>query len=102
MSTKSGRTFVHDLQLILCNTYPFSFSKIARGFSAFKENTGQTHPNDIGNTPPAKRTTKRATGTDPLTDDLDGDLWQGGVSVGTPLSAFTGGRLPFHLEIVTD
>ncbi|KIP07924.1 hypothetical protein PHLGIDRAFT_510777 [Phlebiopsis gigantea 11061_1 CR5-6] len=64
-------------------------TKIARGFSAFKTNTGKAHPNDIGNVPPAKRATKRATGKDTLTDDLDGDLWQGAVSVGTPLSAFT-------------
>lgn len=68
-------------------------SKIARGFAAFKANTGQKHPNDIGNAPPTKRTTaaRRVTGGVPLTDDLDDSLWQGGVSVGTPLNAFTGG-----------
>ncbi|EKM48967.1 uncharacterized protein PHACADRAFT_265944 [Phanerochaete carnosa HHB-10118-sp] len=66
-------------------------AKVARGFNAFKANTGKVHPNDNGVRPaPVKRNyVKRATGKDPLTDDLDGDLWQGGVSVGTPLSAFT-------------
>ena len=71
------------------------FSKIARGFSAFKTNTGKAHPNDQGTNPATTKRSpvKRATGLDPLTDDLDGDLWQGGVSVGTPLSAFTGKSL---------
>lgn len=68
-------------------------TKIGRGFDAFKANTGKTHPNDAGvREPPLKRSAKaekRATGSVPLTDDLEGDLWQGGVSVGTPLSAFT-------------
>ncbi|GJE92525.1 acid protease [Phanerochaete sordida] len=66
-------------------------TKIGRGFDNFKANTGKVHPNDNGVRPaPVKRSpVKRATGKVTLTDDLDGDLWQGGVSVGTPLSAFT-------------
>ena len=68
------------------------YSKFARGFAAFKANTGKVHPNDNGLTPAdfKHNITKRATGKVQLTDDLEGDLWQGGVSVGTPLSAFTG------------
>ena len=67
-------------------------SKLSRGFDAFKVNTGKVHPNDNGvrHTSAKRSPAKRATGKDPLTDDLEGDLWQGGVSVGTPLSAFTG------------
>ena len=34
-----------------------------------------------------------------MTDDLEGDLWQGGVSVGTPLSAFTGENTNYYQEI---
>ncbi|GJE92518.1 acid protease [Phanerochaete sordida] len=66
-------------------------TKINRGFDNFKTNTGKVHPNDNGErVQPAKRSlAKRATGKVALTDDLEGDLWQGGVSVGTPLSAFT-------------
>ncbi|GJE92517.1 acid protease [Phanerochaete sordida] len=72
-------------------------SKIAAGFAAFKANTGKTHPNDIGSGPaPTKRSpterspVKRASaGRIGLTDDDDEVLWQGAVSVGTPLRSFT-------------
>ena len=64
-------------------------SKIARGFDNFQSNTGTTHPNDNGAL--RSKLAKRSTGKDPLTDDLDGELWQGAVSVGTPANTFTGG-----------
>ena len=64
--------------------------KIARGFANFEKNTGATHPNDNGSLKTVKKLAKRATGKDALTDDLDGDLWQGAISVGTPSNAFTG------------
>jgi len=65
-------------------------AKIARGFENFEKNTGTTHPNDNGSLRKMKlKKTKRATGKDALTDDLDGDLWQGAVSVGTPANSFT-------------
>lgn len=64
--------------------------KIARGFANFEKNTGTTHPNDNGSLKNVKKLAKRATGKDALTDDLDGDLWQGAVSVGTPANSFTG------------
>ncbi|KAF8076138.1 acid protease [Lyophyllum atratum] len=56
--------------------------KMHRGFQAFQKNTGSFHPNDI------RLATKRATGSDHLTDD-DGSLWQGTISVGTPPVSFT-------------
>ncbi|EJD01580.1 acid protease [Fomitiporia mediterranea MF3/22] len=54
--------------------------KIARGFSNYEKNTGNVHPNYRN----ATTSSKRATGTVPLTDVVDGQLWQGSVSVGTP------------------
>ncbi|KAH8118780.1 acid protease [Phellopilus nigrolimitatus] len=58
--------------------------KVARGFANFESNTGTTHPNDNGSL-----LKKRKTGSDPLTDDLDGEEWQGAISVGTPANTFT-------------
>ena len=58
-------------------------SKVARGFENFEKNTGSAHP-------AAKKVQKRATGNVPLTDDEDGELWQGAISVGTPAVTFTG------------
>ena len=64
---------------------------MARGFAAFKRNTGKTHPLDNGSLSAKKREplAKRATGKVALQDD-DIVLWQGSVSVGTPLKTFTG------------
>lgn len=68
--------------MLMLTPMPY-YRKIARGFTNFKQNTGSTHPSDKGTL------AKRATGADSLTDD-GGDLWQGGISVGTPAVAFTG------------
>ncbi|KAJ3829455.1 acid protease [Lentinula raphanica] len=65
-------------------------SKLARGFSAFQKNTGRAHPSDTQDLAQLASSRKRATGADPLTDDEDGALWQGGISVGTPAVDFTG------------
>jgi cathepsin D len=71
-------------------------AKIERGFAAFQRNTGVPHPlasTQIG-------TSKRATGSDKLTDD-DEELWYGTISVGTPAVAFTGkfrGELSYPTE----
>jgi len=62
-------------------------AKIARGFDAFERNTGTTHPNDKGEL--RAKLAKRKTGSDPLTDDLDGELWQGNINVGTPANTFS-------------
>ncbi|KAJ3812930.1 acid protease [Lentinula aff. lateritia] len=66
-------------------------SKLARGFSAFQRNTGSAHPSDTRNLANFidLKNRKRATGADPLTDDEDGSLWQGAISVGTPPVDFT-------------
>ena len=98
MSTKSEREYLHTSEICLFPQPP-PCSKVRRGFSAFKVNTGKAHPNDIGNPPLTNVTnapvSKRATGKDTLTNDQD-QLWQGAVSVGTPLSSFTG--KPIHLH----
>jgi cathepsin D len=60
-----------------------SCSKISRGLENFEKNTGSAHP-------AAKKVQKRATGAVALTDDQDGALWQGAISVGTPATSFTG------------
>lgn len=58
--------------------------KVARGFANFEANTGSSHPADNGSL------RKRATGSDPLTDYLDNELWQGNIDVGTPANTFSG------------
>ncbi|KAI0081508.1 acid protease [Panus rudis PR-1116 ss-1] len=58
--------------------------KLKNGFDAYKRNTGFQHPLDGASGP-----SRRATGADPLTDDQDGSLWQGDISVGTPLQRYT-------------
>jgi cathepsin D len=58
-------------------------SKLQRGFNNFEKNTGAPHSR-------ARKLQKRATGTVPLTDDFDGSLWQGAITVGTPPVTFTG------------
>ncbi|VDC02585.1 unnamed protein product [Peniophora sp. CBMAI 1063] len=62
-----------------------SLDKVSRGLDAFERNTGNKHPLDSGN----RRPSRRATGGDPLTDDDDGSLWQGPISVGSPAKGFT-------------
>ncbi|EJD01643.1 acid protease [Fomitiporia mediterranea MF3/22] len=81
--TKDGVADVNALNTHLNNVR----AKIARGFASFQSNTGSAHPNDDGGL--AKRLQKRKTGKDPLTDDFDGELWQGSISVGTPANTFT-------------
>jgi len=58
-------------------------AKIERGFTAYKENTGELHPlhgSIIG-------LSGRATGSVPLTD-ATAELWYGKISVGTPAVSF--------------
>ncbi|KAG7445898.1 acid protease [Guyanagaster necrorhizus] len=57
-------------------------NKIARGFAAYKKNTGKVHPSNT------KHITRRSTGADALQDDSQ-VLWQGTVQVGTPAVNFT-------------
>ncbi|KAL0070939.1 hypothetical protein AAF712_002160 [Marasmius tenuissimus] len=64
----------------------FNCSKIQRGFEAFRQNTGSSHPLD------RKKTNRRAVGSGPLTD-VDEVLWFGSISVGTPASEFTGHKV---------
>ncbi|TFY51256.1 hypothetical protein EVG20_g11085 [Dentipellis fragilis] len=60
-----------------------SVAKIRRGFEIYERNTGSVHP-----LASSLRHSKRATGSDPLTDD-DAQLWYGTISVGTPAEEFT-------------
>ena len=80
-TTKSGVANIPLLQKHISR----SLDKVSRGLDAFERNTGVKHPLDTGSRP-----TRRATGGDPLTDDDEGSLWQGPISVGSPAKAFTG------------
>jgi cathepsin D len=60
-------------------------AKIQRGFVTFQRNTGVPHPLAA----PQIGSSKRATGSDQLTDDHE-ELWYGTISIGTPAVAFTG------------
>ena len=53
--------------------------------AAYERNTGRPHPLDGG----IITSSKRATGSDPLTDYY-ADLWYGTISIGTPPEDFTG------------
>jgi hypothetical protein len=63
-------------------------AKVQRGFAAFQRNTGVPHPLAA----PHIGSSKRATGSDKLTDDHE-ELWYGSISVGTPAVAYTGKSL---------
>ena len=51
---------------------------------AYERNTGEPHPL-AGNSP-----RKRGADPLPLVEDLEGRLWHGSISVGTPPTEFTG------------
>jgi cathepsin D len=58
---------------------------MARGFAAYKRNTGVVHPLSGS----INHQHKRDTGSVPLIDD-DAQSWYGTISVGTPAVSFTG------------
>ncbi|TFY82104.1 hypothetical protein EWM64_g1904 [Hericium alpestre] len=60
-----------------------SMAKLQRGFAAYERNTGKPHSLSAGT-----KSAKRATGSDPLTDD-ESQLWFGTISVGTPPKDYT-------------
>ena len=62
-------------------------SKYQTGFEAYKRNTGQSHPLDSSSG--VFNVTRRSTGTDPLTIEDGGQLWQGTITVGTPAVSYT-------------
>ncbi|EKM50158.1 uncharacterized protein PHACADRAFT_213911 [Phanerochaete carnosa HHB-10118-sp] len=74
-------------------------SKFANGLAAYEANTGEAHPltipsnldgfGDNGDDSTLKRRAATAKGTEPLTDDNSGELWQGALTVGTPAKTFT-------------
>jgi cathepsin D len=72
------------VSLIILGDLPITDRKIHEGFATYKSNTGVPHPLS-GST----QLSKRATGSDPLTDD-NAHLWFGTISVGTPPVNFTG------------
>ncbi|KAI0042304.1 acid protease [Auriscalpium vulgare] len=59
-----------------------SVAKVQRGFEIYQRNTGEVHPL-------AGDLKKRASGSDPLIDGDDDELWYGTISVGTPAKQFT-------------
>ena len=73
--------------------YPFTAGaltlwdrKYEQGFINYQANTGQVYPLD---TIPVGNLTRRATGANALTDDNNGELWHGSISVGTPAQVYT-------------
>ncbi|KZT13266.1 acid protease [Laetiporus sulphureus 93-53] len=56
-----------------------SLGKIQDGFASYQKNTGEAHPLAEHYQP-----TKSKRGAIPLTDDMNGQMWQGAISVGTP------------------
>ncbi|KAL5507783.1 hypothetical protein ACEPAH_5401 [Sanghuangporus vaninii] len=87
--TKDGIADIDALKEHLANVR----LKIARGFANFENNTGAVHRNDNGvlrkRVAEELRLARRKTGLDPLADDLDGELWQGNVNIGTPANTFS-------------
>ncbi|GJE90284.1 Asp-domain-containing protein [Phanerochaete sordida] len=68
-----------------------SISKYQNGFAAYEANTGAPHPLtlDLPDAGPDANLTRRDTGSVRLTDENDGDLWQGAIIIGTPPQPFT-------------
>ncbi|GJE93357.1 Asp-domain-containing protein [Phanerochaete sordida] len=77
-------------------------SKFENGFAAYKTNTGQAHPltvlpdllggDDDGSGSDNSTLSRRGTtgrGYVPLTDDNNGELWQGSLTIGTPAKTYT-------------
>jgi cathepsin D len=64
---------------LLWMLYNLSYSKILRGFNAYKRNSGKRHPLSLGN--------KRAVREEQL--KVKGQWWIGSISVGTPPVQFT-------------
>jgi cathepsin D len=69
----------------LTRTIRHPYRKIQRGMAAYEKNTGAPHPLSGG----IKPSTKRNTGSDPLTD-VSQFLWYGSLSIGTSGQPFTG------------
>ncbi|GJE96850.1 aspartic protease [Phanerochaete sordida] len=69
--------------------------KFHSGFAAFEANTGQSHPlailpnlsGDNHNSTITRRGTT-SQGSVPLTEENDGDLWQGSITIGTPATTY--------------
>ncbi|KIP07065.1 hypothetical protein PHLGIDRAFT_513210, partial [Phlebiopsis gigantea 11061_1 CR5-6] len=73
-------------------------SKYQNGFAAYKANTGETHPLDVipdssddsdSDSDDGTFVRRATTGVVALTDDNDGELWQGPLTIGTPAKTFT-------------
>lgn len=69
-----------------------SLAKYQNGFAAYEANTGAPHPLtvDFPDTPETDGNfTRRASGSVPLTDENNGELWQGSIAIGSPPQTFT-------------
>ncbi|KAI0951743.1 hypothetical protein AcV7_007755 [Taiwanofungus camphoratus] len=62
----------------------YASSKFQNGFAAYEQNTGKTHPLAA-----TSGVAKRAAAPLPLTNDQNGELWQGAITVGTPPQSFS-------------
>ena len=89
-STRFRRSVSHLSCLGVSSTNDHS-SKYQNGFAAYFRNVGQPHPLDT--TPfenrPESNIARREMGFNPLTDENNGRLWQGTISVGTPPVTYT-------------
>lgn len=63
--------------------------KYENGFAAYQTNTGQAHPLTLDFPEPPTNLTRRTKGHEALTDEQDGGLWQGALTIGTPPQSFT-------------
>lgn len=69
----------------------YTCRKIENGFVAYEASTGKPHPLTVFPDSDDDSLARRATtkGSVPLTDDNNGELWQGALTIGTPSRTFT-------------
>lgn len=69
-----------------------SNSKIGKGLDAYERNTGNRHPSAHADRVSLELglSLRGESGADPLSEQYDGSLWSGTISVGTPPVEYAG------------
>jgi hypothetical protein len=69
-------------------------SKIGKGLDTYERNTGNKHPSAYDN----RLSLRSESGANPLSEQVDGSLWSGTISVGTPPVEYTGACIVYFFH----